>query len=390
MKVKISEDSKKAVALRLPRGEQTFPVCAEQLFQILGKTKTIFRKGPAIYEIIDYPIEMQVLTPINLVARADKYCFTYILASAPKAKQSAASKTKKLIPKRCRMFIEEAKILLGTAEARRYLPNIRVATNAPVLYLHKDKLQIATTGYNPLCEVYVLEGVKDLPVMGSVQKAQATLLDLISEFNFATAGDQARAYAAMIAPALNFGGILTSPFPMDYSEADKSQSGKSLRHRMIHTIYHETPFVIPQKTKGLGSYEENLSNGLLSGKAFIIHDNFTGDLRLPVLESAIKGQGIIGARVFGKEEMQVPTYDVIYQMSSNDASIGMDLANRSMIVRLVKHPPTHKFKRSEHELIAQIEKEREVILASIFTLIKDRWKRGSPRGDLIEHTFPEY
>jgi hypothetical protein len=124
MKVKINEDSKKAVALRLPRGEQTFPACAEQLFKILGKTKTIFRKGPAIYEIINHPVEMQVLTPVNLVARADKYSFTYVLAKKPG--------TEELVPKPCRMFIEEAKILLGTEEARQYLPNIRVATNAPV------------------------------------------------------------------------------------------------------------------------------------------------------------------------------------------------------------------------------------------------------------------
>jgi hypothetical protein len=191
-------------------------------------------------------------------------------------------------------------------------------------------------------------------------------------------------------PALKFGGILKSPFPMDYSEADKSQSGKSLRHRITHTIYKEIPFLIQQKDKGVGSYEENLSSGMMSGKAFIDHDNFTGVLRLPLLESAIKGLGKIGARVFGKEDVQVPSYDVIYQMRSNDASIGVDLANRSMIVRLVKHNPDYKFKRSEHELIAYIEEQRELILASIFTVIKDWWKRGSPRGDVIEHTFPEF
>ena len=82
----------------------------------------------------------------------------------------------------------EARSLLGTDEARCYIPEIKVVTNAPVLYMQGGKLFQANVGYNDACGVYVKEGVGDVPIVPPA-KAKAALLDLLSEFNFATPGD---------------------------------------------------------------------------------------------------------------------------------------------------------------------------------------------------------
>ena len=178
---------------------------------------------------------------------------------------------------------------------------------------------------------------------------------------------------------MKFGGLLKSPFPIDYAEADESQAGKSLRHRLVHTLSNEQTAVIQQKKKkGLGSYEEDLSIALTSGKPFVTFENFKGTIEMPMLESAIKGQGFVSIRLFNKEGRQVPSYDVIYQMNSNNASIGTDLANRSMIVRLIKRKPDYRFRRNEHELIAYVKARHEELLGCVFALIKDWCKRGCP------------
>ena len=144
---------------------------------------------------------------------------------------------------------------------------------------------------------------------------------------------------------MKFGGILTCPFPMDFREADESQSGKNLGHACVILIYNEQCYVITQMgDKGLGSFEETLSQGLVNGCPFITFDNYRGSLDLPKLESAIKGQGTVDVRVFGQGSRQVPANDCLYQMSSNGVTTTTDQANRLLIGKLVKRDLDYRYK----------------------------------------------
>ena len=170
---KITEDGEavKRPLFALPRGNSSYPECAKLLFSICGQSKTIFRKGDVFCELLHNPFEMRPLTPCNFIARVDKFVRIYTMTTT----ERKFTKLNEL----------EARSLLGTDEARCYIPEIKIVTNAPVLYMQGGKLFQANVGYNNTRGVYVKEGVGDVPIVPPA-KAKAALLDLLSEFNFAT------------------------------------------------------------------------------------------------------------------------------------------------------------------------------------------------------------
>jgi hypothetical protein len=49
-------------------------------------------------------------------------------------------------------------------------------------------------------------------------------------------------------------------FPQDLSEADRSQAGKTIRLKMVHAIYGETPYIVTNREGGVGSIDESITS----------------------------------------------------------------------------------------------------------------------------------
>src|SRR4029077_4575480 len=111
------------------------------------------------------------------------------------------------------------------------------------------------------------------------EEARASLLDLLGDFSFATPADKSRCLAGLLSPALRFGRLLKTDFPLDLCEADQSQAGKGFRANLITRIYDEEPKVITLSSgRGVGSLEEGIAEVLLSGKGFGVIDNMRGEV----------------------------------------------------------------------------------------------------------------
>ena len=80
---------------------------------------------------------------------------------------------------------------------------------------------------------------------------------------------KARAVAAIITPALRFGGLLRCHFPALLVEADQSQAGKGTLVEIIQRIYGEPAGLTAKRKGGVGSFDEDLSAQLLRGRPFI-------------------------------------------------------------------------------------------------------------------------
>src|SRR5205823_2508994 len=122
-----------------------------------------------------------------------------------------------------------------------------------------------------------------------IHEAVEHLLQLFNDYDFVSGSDKSRAVAMTLSPAFRFGKLITEDFPLDISEADESQSGKTYRQKVIAALYGERPFVINKSEdneRGVGSLTEQVGQALLSGKPFLMMENIRGSVCCPLLESA--------------------------------------------------------------------------------------------------------
>jgi len=105
----------------------------------------------------------------------------------------------------------------------------------------------------------------------------------LSDFEFSSKGDESRAIAALITPALVQGGLLGGRSPIDLGEADDSQAGKGYRNRMVAAIYNAEVNTIAQRQGGSGSLEESFCRALMAGTSFLSIDNVRRKIDSPMI-----------------------------------------------------------------------------------------------------------
>lgn len=274
-----------------------------------------------------------------------------------------------------------------------WLPPIKILTSAPVFIDKQGELKVLKKGYHNVCGgIYVLKN-RDIREV-SQEQAKNDLLGLLDDFNFVSAADKSRAIASLLSPALRFGGLLGEvDFPVDVAEADQSQSGKTYRQRIVCKLYGEEPFIISLKEKdgGVGSVDEALSEGVLSGRPFLMLENVRGKVASQLLESAVRGVGHVHARRAYSRGVQTPTDHIYWMLTSNAAETTLDLANRSVMTRVRKQPRNYPFKRyPEGDLLAHVRANTDRYLSAIFTVLGEWYRRGKPCTDEFRHDFREW
>ena len=206
----------------------------------------------------------------------------------------------------------------------------------------KLEFKILYKGYHDVHGgIYVSHRNEEI-VLPELDTAIDLILDAIKDF--VTQSDKSRAVASLISPALRTGKFLgDADFPIDISEGDQSQSGKTFRLKLICAIYGETPYVIANHVGGVGSLDESISSALLAGIPFILFENFRGRMNSQLVESCLRGTGMAPARIPHRGEVQVSTAHINWQLSSNGIEATRDFVNRSVINRISKRPTGYKF-----------------------------------------------
>ena len=373
--------------LILPSDHTYFRECAEQCFWELAKTKRFFRQGSLLVELTqssDGPklIELSVEA---FRSRLETY-FTlrsFVMLNGERVlKQKLCSQ-------------DNAKALLATEAAQKYLPTIQLVVNSPIFSENeKEQLTVLDQGYHS-CNggVYVLKK-REIDTGIPIDEAVETLLAIVGDFSFLSKSDRSRCLAGLISPALRFGRLLDADFPLDLCEADQSQTGKSFRMKLICLLYGERPFVVvlPSELKrGVGSLDESLSEALLSGAPFIALDNLRGAISNQLLESAIRGEGQVAVRRSYSRTTQIETDHVYWMATSNKAQTTPDLANRSIITRLRKRPWDFRFREYKGaDLLTHVERHSDYHLSCVFAVIREWYDRRKQRTDATGHDFREW
>lgn len=278
---------------------------------------------------------------------------------------------------------QSAKIILHAEPFLNSLPAICVVTPCPVLIERNGHL-IQVTDYDRASGI--LASGREVPKV-SLEEARGRLESLIAEFQFATLSDRSRALAALITPALIFGGLLGGRAPVDLGEADESQAGKGYRNKITAAVYRQTVRTVTQRKGGVGSLEESFNAASIQGANFICLDNMRGKIDSPAIESFLTEETYL-ARIPFSSNMEIDPRRIVVMMTSNRAELTKDFANRSSCVRIVKQPTRYQYvEYPEGDLLDHVQADPEYYLAAIFAIVREWHAAGKLRSRDAGHDF---
>ena len=367
----------------VPAGEIEFTVAGEIIFGVIAPKHRVFIRGGSVHEVKDDgdgPAHFAPLSPERFCSLVESFEHRV----ARREWQEGCGRGKgKYIWRSSRMPVHAAKILLCSDAAVHNLPPVRQLAACPILTKNG---KVLARGYDPHAGgTYVTDG--DIPPEIPLEAAVTAILRLLEDFNFATDADKSRGVASILSPALKMGDWIDDDFPMDFSEAKESQTGKTYRLKMVCRVYNEVATGITAPRGGVGSLDESISTALIKGRPFIMVDNFRGRLDSTILEQAIRGERRVACRAL-RVGADVDTKPFNWQMSSNGAELTRDIANRSIITRIRKQEAGYRFKEhAEGDLLAHVAARQTFYLGAVFSIIKEWERNGCPKTDESRHDF---
>lgn len=363
--------------VRLPGGERSITAAAAEFGRLLGATGRFYVRGGVTMRLANADGDFR-LEPIRPAA----LCSDVESVAQPIRVQQAKDGGEQVVPGTCSE--SNARVMLESATLRDELPEIRVVSRCPVL-IERAGAPVVVSHYDR--ETGILASGGAVPEV-SLDDAKQLLTGLVKDYRFATPGDRARALAAMITPAMLFGGLLNGRAPIDLGEADESQAGKGYRNKITCAIYRANPRTVTQRaTGGVGSVQETFDAALVSGAGFIPFDNFRGRLDLPGLESFLT-EDSYPARVPYCPTMAIDPRRIVIQFTSNAAEVTTDLANRCSCVRILKQPPDYPFaKYPEGDLLDHVLANQSRYLGAVFSIVREWHHRGKPELTTAGHDF---
>lgn len=352
----------------LPDGHMRVADSAELLFTILAGTKRFYNRNGQVVEVIN-GINGPELHPVDKT-RAVSAFEKFASFGVRKVKDEQEI----VVP--CTLPEQWASVFLR-ADERTLLPPVDTVVSIPILYRDvTGALLVHNNGYNSQPRTFVAnpDPKRKLPDL-SLSEAVNTLKDALTDFTFETPSHRSRALVSFLTPAMVFSGLLGGRPPVDVAEADQSQAGKNFRHKLICAIYGETPRPITQRKGGVGGLDESIAEALTRGKPFPQLDNLRGHLDSTFLEAFLTADKTIGARCFGRAEVEVNVERFCTLITSNDLQFTKDLANRSSIIRIRKKSDKHVWKSYDGlRLDEHIKAHHLHYLAAVYRIIQE-WYR---------------
>jgi hypothetical protein len=368
----------------LPNDHTPISESGRNIFAAIAGTHTLFVRGGSIVELVRRAdgCSLELIKPESFRSRLERYGHKLV---AWKIDDDGGKVMK---PKRCSE--DNARALLATVEAREVLPTIHTVAAAPVIVPSGDGVKVLGQGYHVENGGTLIAG-GDTPPELPADEAAKLLLDTLDEFVFQCAGDKARAFGAMLTPALKMGGFIRGFIPVDVREADQPQTGKGFSLNLVRAIYRESAYPIALKSGGVGSLDESICAALISGKPFIAIDNVRGKLDSQFLEMILTWGDAVAARIPHKGEVLVDPGAASFQLTSNGIEATPDFAKRASITRMLKQRPGFAFKNYvEGNLRDHIAANQPRYLGAVFALIRDWCRRGKPTTNATGHDFREW
>lgn len=362
----------------IPKGDISISDAARHIFSIIAPSQRLYVSQGTVCEIEmdQFRKKIAPVIPIRFCSLVENFGCR-VMRLLPSAKDD---EMRRWAPGTLSKTVAEQ--LLQTDAAREILPPIRQVVSCPLF----TSEGILNAGYHKHAGGSFVGTEDDVAVLHP-QLAKPIFLSLLEGFRFAAPGDRSRAAAHLLGPALKMGAWIRDDYPLFVVEADQSQSGKSYLLKMVAALYNESPNTVVFTNGGVGSADEAIASALITGRPLVTFDNVRGKLASQLMESSIRGLGAVTCRTL-RHSTEVDSSAFLFQLSTNGAEMTRDLANRSLITCIRKHPADHTFEVFEQgDLLDRIRALRRVFLGSVFGIIKEWQRQGCARTDEKRHDF---
>ncbi len=372
----------KADVIVIPSDEVPFAYAARRLFEILGRKREFFRRGPGgkegvVVELKDKTLEL--MTAVKLRSRVDRHGRRVLGVRI-------VNQVPVLAPKR--LSKESAEALLVDDEVER-LACINVVTEMSVLVEHQGRLITLGPGFHEEEGGILVLGGKE-PETVPLDEAVTALKSTLGDFKFTSPADRSRAVAGIVGPALRIGEFLPGHALINCVEADDSQTGKNYLIAVQQAVFGETPKPFAKRASGVGSFDEDLGEMVLKAHAFGLIDNARGLLASEYLESMITSEDEVPVRLPHRAHVTVSVRRLSFQLTSNGVLATKDLGNRMLITRLKHQPKGYRFKSfPEGGLREHVRARQPYFLGCVHAVVRAWYESGKPREE-TNHSFAEW
>ena len=284
---------------------------------------------------------------------------------------------RKPIPKNC------VEAIMG----RGHWPGIRAlegVVTTPVL--RRDGSILNTPGYDVATGLMfdprgLVFSIPERPTHDDAIAAVGRLLDLVSDFPFATAGHRSAWLAGLLTPLARY--AFDGPAPLFLFDANVRGAGKTLLAELIALILTGGDFSRMSNPQDDAECRKLITALVLCGDTLVLIDNIAGMLGCPALDAALTGT-TWKDRLLGKNERIVGTLGMIWYASGNNVVLNGDTTRRTCQARLEspEERPEERQGFKYPNITQYVREHRPELLADVLTVLSAYCVAGRPRAGL--------
>lgn len=389
--------------LRIPSPGKLASQFAEELAHVLSSKNTIFYR-PDIMDVVeikslrnDKGIVQDAgfisIKPNRFITLIENYIKPYTLIKVP---YQGFEKKEKSIGG------DLAATILLSPQIQTNLPYIKRIFTIPLPIIYNGKLTFPCNGYDYRFDSWLpYDAPKIINSEMDLDLAKEVIEDLFKEFCFQTKQDYTNAIAGLLTPFLR--GLFkkfNSRTPMFFYMANRERAGKDYCAGITGIVYEgfaleEPPICSVESDKTNQNNTEELRKKILSafisGRKRLHFANNKGHIDNSILEAIITAEKH-SDRMLGKNENLVFDNELDFSASGNvGISFTPDLSNRMRIIRLfldIEDANQRKF--NNPNLHNYIRENRGLIISALYSLIRNWFNKGMPKGTKLYSSFPEW
>lgn len=384
------EMERKKIDIEIPGNDVLISKFADELVKEIKYTDKIFFRQDLRKSVEVIETGFAIVEPNRFITLVERYFNPFTQIFTKSGGKMTVEKS---------MNQQMSSIVLASSNFQDNIKNIKRIFPSPLPIIHNDILTFPKSGYD---ERFLSWLNKDSPTINEnmpLEESREILNNIYDEFCFQDKQDKTNAIAALITPFLR--GLYSSfnvRSPLFCYMANRERAGKDycagITGLVLEGYNLEEPPISSGEYRSSGSNDElrkKLVAALISGKKRLHFANNKGRLNNAVLEGFLTSN-TYSDRLLGKNES--PTFDNEIDVSLS-GNMGMtftaDLSNRARFINLfleIENANERKFNNPNlHKWVLE---NRSHIISAIYSLIKNWFDNGKPKGSINFASFSEW
>jgi len=289
-------------------------------------------------------------------------------------------------------------VVLESSNLQSKLPPIKRIFEIPIPILYNKKLTFPKKGYDKRFASWLISNSPEIiDKEMTLKEAKENISTIFEEFCFASEKDKIHAIAGFLTPFLH--GLLlkfSTRTPVFIYMANRERAGKDYCAGCTGMLYEgskvEQPAICNDET---GSNNEELRKKITAcmrqGKKRFHSANNKGLLNNSIFEGVTTAEKWED-RILGRTEVSTFDNEMDYSLSGNlGIRLTPDMSNRARIINLhLVDEDANARKFQNPDLHGWIMKNRELILSSLYALVRNWVENGMKPGTVPFASFPEW